>query len=90
MVLENGWCPFEHICSHPNFAPGDLFFGRAKRQEVFKKMGIEVDVQPGLYKESDLPKEILDKNKEKSNWEEMSKQYEETEKSIEIPEGVRA
>lgn len=24
MILENGFAPACHICSHPNFAPGDL------------------------------------------------------------------
>ncbi len=42
-MFENGWVPFGHICSHPGYAPGDLWQRRPERQEILKKMGIEVE-----------------------------------------------
>ena len=75
MVLENGWAPFGHICSHPNFAPGDLFYGRPERMAIFKEMGIEIDAQP-VCEDKELPPELLQKNKEGVGYEHLSKQYE--------------
>src|SRR5271169_6379923 len=35
-VLSNGFCFGQHICSHPGFAPGDLYFNRLKRRTALK------------------------------------------------------
>ena len=37
-ILENGFCFGSHICSHPAFAPGDLYFTREKRQQALNKL----------------------------------------------------
>lgn len=71
MVLENGYAPFGHLCSHPNFAPGDLFFSRPDRMAAFRKLGIELDIQ-GTCQDIDVPADVLEKNKDESNWREMS------------------
>lgn len=74
LVLENGWAPFGHLCSHPNFAPGDLWLGRPERMAAFKKMGIELVLQP-ITKDMDVPAEVLAKNKDETNWKHFSEQY---------------
>ena len=37
-VLENGFCFGQHICSHPAYAPGDLYFWRKERVEALEKI----------------------------------------------------
>lgn len=37
-VLENGFCFGQHVCSHPNFAPGDLYYGRPERIAALKEV----------------------------------------------------
>lgn len=36
--LPNGFCIGEHICSAPNYAPGDLWTGRRERQTAIAKI----------------------------------------------------
>lgn len=74
MILENGWAPFSHICSHPYFAPGDLFFGRSERMKAFKDLGIEIDPQ-GICKDTEVPEEVYDNNMSKTSYKEMSERY---------------
>lgn len=73
MILENGWAPWSHLCSHPNFAPGDLFIGRKERMELFKKLGIEIDLQ-GIVSTDEVPKEVVEKNKDKNNYRQFSEE----------------
>lgn len=35
-ILSNGFLFGGHVCSHPNFAPNDLYFGRNERIEALK------------------------------------------------------
>lgn len=42
-VLSNGFCFGQHICSHPDFAPGDLLLNRSDRKEALKKI---FDIEP--------------------------------------------
>lgn len=37
-VLENGFCFGQHLCTHPDFAPGDLFERRPERQKALEKV----------------------------------------------------
>lgn len=37
-VLENGFVFGSHLCSHPGFAPGDLYFQRPDRIEGLKQV----------------------------------------------------
>ena len=37
-VLENGFCFGQHVCSHPGFAPGDLYTHRPERQAALKEV----------------------------------------------------
>lgn len=36
--LENGFCFGQHVCSHPSYAPGDLYFTRKERIEALEKL----------------------------------------------------
>jgi len=41
-VLENGFGFAQHVCSSPNFAPGDLYFTRSHRINALRELfGIE-------------------------------------------------
>jgi len=41
-VLENGFCFGQHLCSHPNYAPGDLLLRRKNRLAALKEIfGVE-------------------------------------------------
>lgn len=44
LIREDGSCLAEHVCSHPNFAAGDLWTGREERRS--KWPGLEVDLKP--------------------------------------------
>ena len=37
-VLENGFVFGSHLCSHPVYAPSDLYFGRKHRIEALKEI----------------------------------------------------
>lgn len=54
-VFENGWVLATHICSHPSFAPIDLWGRREERHAVLKEMGIEVEPVQDLINDDDLP-----------------------------------
>lgn len=54
LVLENGYIPCSHICSHPIFAPDDLILGRVHRIEAFKRMGVKIELAPGVYTSTEL------------------------------------
>lgn len=59
LILEDAFCPASHICSHPSFAPGDLYFSRPERIEILKRMYPEgIDWQP-LVRAADLPADFL-------------------------------
>ena len=78
LIAENGWAIAQHICSHPNFAAGDLWFSRPERAEAMKKIGIDLDVQPGLIHDPDLEKTLpglIAKNKDDSFWKELAQRY---------------
>ena len=66
-IFENGWSAFQHICSAPGFAPGDLWQRRPERQEILKKMGIDVEDTSEIIDDSTIDEthpELLAKNKE--------------------------
>lgn len=66
MIFENGWAPFGHCCSAPGYMPGDLWERRKERQEILKKMSIEVDADPEPVREEEFFKvhpEVLDLHK---------------------------
>ena len=75
MILENGWAPFIHICSHPFFAPGDLWFTRKERQAIFSEMGITLDEPIETVRADQIPKEVWEKNQNEENWKALSDQY---------------
>lgn len=80
-ILENGYCFAGHICSHPNFAPGDLFFGRASRVEVLARLvpeGVEWELMPI----GKVPPEVLERNKDKAMQEEWSAKYKSVAKEL--------
>lgn len=37
-ILSNGFCFGQHICSHPSFAPSDLYYTRGNRIDALKKL----------------------------------------------------
>lgn len=48
-ILENGFKFASHLCTHPNFAPGDLYFNRPERIEALKELfGIDQSTVPRL------------------------------------------
>ncbi len=68
-VLSNGFFFGQHICSHPNFSPGDLYSNRTNRKNALKELfGIDEDtVERELIvvnKREDLPIEILEADTE--------------------------
>lgn len=78
LIAENGMAIAQHVCSHPNFAPGDLWFARPERVEALRKIGVELDVQPGLIQERDLEKTVpglIAKNKDESLWKDMAERF---------------
>ena len=63
-IMEDGWAFAGHLCSHPNFAPGDLYYGRPQRIEILKRMFPGIDFQFELISAVNLPKDILKLNQE--------------------------
>lgn len=49
LLCEDGWAPFGHLCSHPNYAPGDLWLGRPKRQQAIQELGLTLDIHPEIF-----------------------------------------
>lgn len=87
LVLENGWAPFQHICSDVNFMAGDLIEQRRERKAVFAAMGYEVEII-GYPQRSPGPAGLLEKHKDKTNWEAFAKEYEEMEARLSQPSAV--
>lgn len=77
LILENGWVPFSHSCSHPCFMPGDLIENRKERKEALEKMGYEIDLQMQPVAGSNDPSVqwLVEKHQNKENWQEMAEQY---------------
>jgi hypothetical protein len=45
-VLSNGFCFGQHICSHPGFAPGDLYFNRDNRKRaLLEVLGVDETIE---------------------------------------------
>ena len=61
LILENGMVCYEHLCSHPNFMPGDLWQGRPERHAEWERIGYELDLDTEP-KELPLPDELKKKN----------------------------
>jgi hypothetical protein len=60
-ILSNGFCFGEHLCSHPDFAPGDLYFRRKERIAALREMfGLDPDT---LQTEGSLPEMFVIKTK---------------------------
>ncbi len=60
-VLDNGFCFGEHVCSHPNFAPSDLYFRRKERisalQQLFDINPETIETETIIVKvKTDIPK----------------------------------
>lgn len=92
MIFSNGWVPFGHLCSHPNFAPGDLWIGRKERMEIVEKMGIKVEIQPGVHEGGQflLSHPDVDQNhKNKENWEALNVEYKAIEDAMRIEEAKK-
>ena len=92
LVLENGWAPFRHLCSHPGFGPGDLWLRRTERHKVMERMGIEIDLQPGTMKQDEFIERFPDtlKKHQAKEWQPLSDEYERIKKEIEAAEKVEA
>lgn len=69
--LDTGFCFGEHICSHPGFAPSDLYFGRLERvlamKELFGREWLKEEASTiVIRKPSDIPQWFKDTNTEES------------------------
>lgn len=62
LVLENGFPIYNHFCSDPGCAPGDLWNGRKERQQRWKDAGLKLEIV-GVVTEDDLPQHVFDNNK---------------------------
>ncbi len=85
LIFENGWSAFSHLCSHPGFMAGDLIEDRPERREILKRMGIgEVEIvgEP-IWGSANAPAGLLEKNKDRSNWQAMSDEYKKIREEIE-------
>lgn len=81
LVLENGWVPFGHVCSHPDFMKGDLLLGRTERLAVFDKMGVEIEIVGEPIAGSDnpgIPEGLIEKFKNKDSWKDFAEEYSRT------------
>ncbi len=74
LVLENGYAPYSHVCSHPYFAPGDLLLGRKDRLALFKLLGIEIIMQP-ICMDLEVPADVLYRNKDPQCFEEFRNEF---------------
>ena len=83
LVLENGWAPFGHLCSAPGFMKGDLWGRRTERQEIFKQLGIELEIvgEP-IQGSNNAPAGLVALHKDRSNYQEMADEYDRIEKSM--------
>lgn len=82
-VLENGFCFGQHICSHPNYAPGDLYFTRKERVEALEKVwGITYDKVKDNWElvevrsKEDVPEWFTETQKHQDNLKDKYEQYE--------------
>lgn len=78
LVLENGWAPFGHLCSHPLYMPHDLILRRKDRQETLAKMGYEIELVGEPQDQNNIPEDLLALNQDESNYKEMSELYNKT------------
>jgi hypothetical protein len=74
-VLENGHAFATHVCSHPHFAPGDLYYGRPERMAILKVMYPEGIDWQGVVKDTDVPAEVFERNKDEAARETRSAEY---------------
>ena len=81
LIFENGWAAFGHCCSHPCFMESDLWESRKERQDILTKMGYEVEIHHEIFAGSDaVPKFLLEKYQDESNYKEMADEYDRIEK----------
>lgn len=81
LVLENGWAPFGHLCSHPGFMPGDLIVNRPERQQVFVKMGYVIELTDAPILDKNAPAELIALHKAKA-WQPMADEYARVEQEL--------
>jgi hypothetical protein len=89
LILENGWVPFGHCCSHTFYMPGDLILERPKRQKIFEAMGYKIELQKNesgqyiIYAGSDqVPQELHEKWKSKIGHDEMEALFRKCEREL--------
>lgn len=64
---------YDHICSSPGFARGDLWEGRAERQADWKRAGLELEIVDEV-PHSEMPEHVMANNKAEA-YVEFAKKY---------------
>jgi hypothetical protein len=73
LILENGLVMFDHLCSNPSYALGDLWEHRSDRKHLFESQGLKLEIVAQC-KNSEVPPEVLERNKSRT-WEVFADKY---------------
>lgn len=82
MVLENGWVPYDQQVLGVGNIIQILWESKPERQEIFKKMGVQIVYEPKSFHVSEIPKKVLERNAKVWQWQKMMEEYKKIEKEL--------
>lgn len=59
LILENGFVPYGHLCSNPDFALGDLWTRKPERQKVWLEKKLELEIV-GCCPDAEVPPHVVE------------------------------
>lgn len=81
LVLENGWVPFDEQVHDVGWIIRLLWESKPDRQEIFKRMGVQLVYEPRSQHVSEIPKKILERNSKVWMWQKFMERYKLEEKN---------
>lgn len=76
LILENGWCPLGRAVKSVQDMKGELWGLNTEAQEVFRRMGITIEIQGDpIHGSANAPEGLLDRYRDRSNYQEMADEY---------------